>query len=101
MATAKISEYAALVVDHQGKVVPVAQEPPLTTQEVTFTTETDSNAFDANTKFVRVVADAKAHFRFGTGVQAAVATDPYLAADLPEYFGVIGGDQVSFYDGTS
>lgn len=102
-ATCKISEYQELVTDASGRWVPVAQEPALV-QEVTYTTSTQSTAFSTSprTRFVRIVCDAKAHYEFGESPTAA-ATDPYLPADTPEYFGIpIGGTwEVAFYDGTS
>ncbi len=101
-ATCKISEYSNLVVDEGGRTVPVALEPAITVQNVTYTTTTQSAAFAATTRFVRIVCDAKAHFEFGTNPTAA-ATDPYLATDTAEYFAVPRGAsyEVAFYDGTS
>ncbi len=100
-ATCKISEYQYLVRDNAGVSVPVAEEPAVATQTVTYTTTTNSAAFNASTKFVRIICDAKAHFEFGTSAPTVTAADPYLAADTAEYFGVINGDLVGFYDGSS
>lgn len=99
-ATCKISEYEYLIKDAAGREVPVASEPALVRQDVTYAASTASAAFASGTRFVRIVCDAKAHFVFATSPTAA-ATDPYLPADTIEYFGVIGGDKVAFYDGTS
>lgn len=101
-ATCKISEYANLVMDEAGRIVPVAIEPAITTQEVTYTSSTQSAAFNASTRFVRIVCDAKAHYVFG-GNPTATATAPYLATDSAEYFGVARGSalEVAFYDGTT
>ena len=101
-ATCKISEYESLIVDNNGRWVPVAQEPAILVQNVTYTTSTQSTAFNSRTRFVRIVCDAKAHFEFGTS-PSATASDPYLSADTPEYFGVTRGSslEVAFYDGTS
>jgi hypothetical protein len=101
-ATCKISEYSNMAVDEGGRVVPVAQEPAVAVQEVTYTTSAQSSAFNASTRFIRIVCDAKAHFEFGTNPTAA-ATDPYLAPDAPEYFAVPRGSayEVAFYDGSS
>ena len=98
-ATCKISEYWALKND-SGISIPVADEPSIARQEVTYTSSTQSVAFNAQTRFVRIVCDAKAHFVFGANPSAA-ATDPYLPADVPEYFGVTPGHEVAFYDGTT
>ena len=94
MATALIAEYETM-----AGSVPCAQEPATATQSVTYTTATASSAFNAKTKFVRIIADAKVHFAFGGA--AATASSPYIAADTPEYFGVDKGITVSFYDGSS
>jgi hypothetical protein len=57
-ATCKISEYSNLVVDEGGRTVPVALEPAVAVQEVTYTTSAQSSAFNAATRFVRIVCDA-------------------------------------------
>ena len=99
-ATCKINEYAELMVDASGRTVMVAKEPAIATQEVTYTTTVASSAFNAATKFVRIVCDAKAHFEFGSA-PTATASDSYYPADTPEYKGVDAGDKVAFYDGSS
>lgn len=101
-ATCKISEYREMPDDDNGEVTPVAQEPAVTVQTVTYTTTTQSTAFNNSTHFVRIVCDAKAHFEFGTN-PTATANDPYVPADAPEYFGVTPGQsiEVAFYDGSS
>ena len=99
MATLHITEYTRLASVRPGGSAPVAQEPGVT-QLVTYTTTTASNAFAADTRFIRVIASAKAHLLFGVSPTAA-ASDPYIAADAPEYFGVKPSDQVAAYDGSS
>lgn len=101
-ATCKISEYANLVMDEAGRIVPVAVEPSITTQNVTYTSSAQSAAFNANTRFIRIVCDAKAHYVFSANPTATAAA-PYLAADAPEYFGVARGSslEVAFYDGST
>lgn len=101
-ASCKIAEYANLAVDEGGRVVPVALEPSLAVQSVTYTTNVASSAFNARTRFIRVICDAKAHFEFGTA-PTATATDPYIATDSAEYFAVPrnGSYKVAFYDGSS
>jgi len=86
-ATCKISEYAFLVQDGAGRTVPVAAAPAITTQNITYTTSTQSAAVNSQTRFIRVICDAKAHFVIGANPTAAT-TDPYLAADTREYFGI-------------
>ncbi len=99
-ATCKISEYESLVVDDSGRTVPVAAEPAKVEQEVTYSTSAASSGFAAKTKFIRIICDAKAHFKVG-GSPTATATSPYLPADSPEYFGVRRNLKIAFYDGTS
>lgn len=104
MATAKIEEYADLARDSEGNVVPVGQQPPITTQTVTYTTANASSALNKKTRFVRIICDAKAHYNFTT---TATASHPYVPADAAEYFGLDEGFvtqnsvTISFYDGTS
>lgn len=101
-ATCKISEYDTLATDSAGREIPVAKEPSIAVQTVTYTTSTASAVFNSATRYVRIVCDAKAHFNFTSGSANATANSPYLAADTPEYFGVRGpGFRVEFYDGTS
>jgi hypothetical protein len=101
-ATCKISEYSSISVDASGREVPVALEPANAVQQVTYTTTTQSTACNSATRFVRIVCDAKAHFEFGSN-PTATATDPFVAADSPEYFAVRPGatNEVAFYDGTT
>ena len=100
MAKAYISEYGEMPRDASGDTVPVPSEPAIATQSVTFTTTNPSAAFNSKTKYIRVVADAKAHFRVSKAPKAVVG-DPYLPAHVPEYFGVRQGHKIAFYDGSS
>ncbi len=101
-ATCKISEYTLLVEDDAGRIVSAAREPAIATQSVTYTTSAQSVAFNSRTDFIRIVCDAKAHFKFGAN-PTATATDPYVPADIAEYFGIpdSGTWEVAFYDGSS
>ena len=102
MALLKVTEYAAgLVV--MGSPIPVGVEPAIAKQAVTYTTAT-TVTLDANTRLVRLKADAKAHLEWDGG--AAVANDPDIEANTVEYFGAAPGvDQAartfSVYDGSS
>jgi hypothetical protein len=102
-ATCKISEYRALAVDSTGVEIQVALEPRIASQTVTYTSSAQSSALNSATRFVRIVCDAKAHFRFSTAGTNATASDPFVAADSPEYFGVQAGQAIiiDFYDGTT
>ena len=102
-ASCKISEYRAVGKDGPGNVIAAPLEPPVTTQTVSYTTATASSAFNSATNFLRVVCDAKAHYRVTTAGTAATATDPFVPANLPEFFAVNPNlsYRISFYDGTS
>ena len=98
MANAYIAEFQSLAQDAQGTRLPIAPLAPLTEQIIAYTSAAASAAFDERTKYIRVIADAVAHFAVG---EAPVATgnDPYMAADVAEYFAVKGTHKMSFYDG--
>lgn len=95
MASLYVTEYA-------GNAVPgpngaqVAPGIPLATQKITIGgTSTASSAFNAQTKLVRLHADAICSFLFGAASPTAAATDSRLAADQTEYFSVQGGGFVA------
>lgn len=100
MASAFITEYSEIAEQPSGKDVPVGGRI-VDTQEVIFTTNQESVAFASHTRFVRVVTDAKAHLKFGSGNPVATASDPFVPSNTPEYFGVDGGSKIAFYDGSS
>ncbi|MCP5008962.1 MAG: hypothetical protein GY942_03175 [Aestuariibacter sp.] len=100
MATCKISEYRDAAKDNSLDDIPAAQEPAVETQNITYTTSTASAAFHSKTRFIRIIADAKAHFVVGD-TPTATATDPYVVADTVEYFGIKPGQKIAFYDGSS
>ena len=101
MAKAYISEYRNLVTDESGRVVQVAEEPAVT-QAVTYTTSVASAAFQDDTRFVGIIADAKAHLLFAL-IPVADADDPFIAANVTQYYGVPRGRsyKVAAYDGSS
>lgn len=72
----------------------------LAEQKVTYTTSTQSAAFNASTRYLRVICDATAHFNVEEDPTAA-ATNSYVTADVAEYFAVNPGDKIAFYDGSS
>lgn len=98
-AVCYISEYSTLARDAAGRNLPVASQV-LAVQAVTYTTSTQSSAFNAATRFIRLVCDAAAFFEFGASPTATTA-DAYLPGNTVEYFGVLPGEVVALYDGTS
>lgn len=88
MATVYITEYARVGADAGGTAMVVADEPAVTSQTVAIGgTSTQSAAFNALTKFVRVHTDAICSVEFGTN-PTATATKRRLAANTTEYFSV-------------
>lgn len=100
MAKAHVQEYAALDRMYTGSPAPLAREPAVATQAVTFTTSTQSSAFNADTQLVRIVADAACHLAFGAN-PTATANSMLLPSGAVEYFAVTPGHKVAIYDGTS
>lgn len=72
MATLWVTEYAYVSVGH-GAGAPMPMEPPEADATVTYTTATQSNAFTAKTKFVRLMASANCHVAFGANPTATAA----------------------------
>ena len=97
MGNLYISEYKSVVDNGQ---VQAANEPSVTTQKVSFTTTVASAAFNAGSRFVRVFSDIDAWLVFGDTPVATVSGLP-VKAGVPEYFGVLPGQKVAAYDGSS
>lgn len=98
MAKAYISEYEQ-VPQQAGVLIQCGYEPGITTQVVTFTTTTQSAAFNAKTKFIRVHVDAICSYAFGDDPTATTST-PRMAASQTEIFGVYPGQKVAFVTNT-
>lgn len=100
MATAYITEYARLSGDADGHFLQIPEEPAVAVQTVTYTTATSSAAFNNSTKYIKINLPTGGRILFGTA-PTAVAGSTYCIADKDYYFGVIPGQKVSCYDGTS
>jgi len=74
MATLYVTEYANIAVLQGGRVTQVPMEPPLVEQAFTFTTTTQSAAFNAQTTIVRLHTDAICGVTFGTNPTATAAS---------------------------
>lgn len=100
MATMKITEFRAVAMNGQ---VPIAQEPALAHQSVTYTTATASSAFDKNTTYVKLYPSADCYVRFSTAGSAATTSYEFLKGTTDHWRGVPEGDdyKVSVYDGSS
>lgn len=100
MATMWITEFNNAGQDKDGQNIPVPSEPPVASSTVTFTTATASSAFNASTRFIRMIADANCHVAFGTAPTATSASE-FLVANIEYYRAVESGHKVSVYDGAS
>ena len=100
MANLYIAEYQDLARDGSGDNVPVPPSPPIVEQKIAYTTAAASAAFNNKTKYIGVIADAKAHLEFGSA-PTATADNGYIPADVMMFYGVTKGDKVSAYDGSS
>ncbi len=101
MATLFITEYETLApIDHGIFAQCGKEDGSVTRQTVIYTTSTASSAFTADTRFIRVMADAYATLEFG-GAPTAVAGSHPIQANVEYWFGVEGADKVAAYDGSS
>ena len=88
MSNLSVTEYDNTTLDARGDSMPVATNPGVTIQNISFTaTAGVSAAFDRDTKLVRVISDADCRILFGAN-PTAVVTDMLLKAGSVEYFGV-------------
>lgn len=98
MATLSIAEFNQLGDGTEGVTAQIAKHPPLATQVVSYTTATNSAAFQSTTRYLRLASDADLYYSL-TGT--ATANSIYLAAGQIEYIGVDSSDTLSAYDGSS
>src|SRR3990167_5606407 len=97
MAIAYIQEYRDVAVDSKGRSLGIPMIGDSTKHQiVTFTTTTASLAFQKNTRFIRVLSDTACHYDVGFNPVAITASNPKMAANVFEYFGVLPGDKIAF-----
>lgn len=101
MAVLHVTEYSDFgVVTGRGLDLAIAVEPAVADQAVTFTTSTASAAFNAATKFVRLLSTIDCHVVFGAAPTATAAKQKIVAGT--EYWrSVVPGQKVAAYDGSS
>jgi hypothetical protein len=100
MATMYIREYNYICRDIGGNAIQAGLEDGNRTgQAVTFTTSTQSAAFQSDTVMVRISCDAEAFLNFGANPTATAANAVNVQADTPEFFGVVPGQKVAAYNG--
>ena len=91
MATAYVTEFSNRGQDFDNKAMEMALEPKIANQTVAIGAGSlQTNAFNANTTFVRVHVDAICSIEFGTNPTATTSTRR-LAANATEYFSVPKG----------
>lgn len=95
MSNLYITEFAASGNSVSGAALPVGFVPPVADQVLVYTTSSvQSAAFNANTKFIRVHADATCHVLFGDN-PTAVLTSMRLLVGGTEYFAVKPGQKLA------
>lgn len=93
MATLWIREYVNRG-SAGGREIQVPQEPGLDQSPISFTTSTQSAAFAATTKFIRVYGSAAFHYVVGDN-PAATTNALKHPADMPLDIGVIAGQKIA------
>lgn len=99
MATLYVTEFGQMAIEAPrsadvGGVPQIARVPALAEQAVSFTTATQSAAFNTNTRFVRIYASAACHVAFAASPTATTSSMP-IAATTAEYFAVTPGQKLS------
>ena len=98
MSKAYISEYAAMP-QQQGNLKMITPEPPVASQTVTFTTSTQSAAFNTKTKWARIHVASIASYLVGAN-PTATTDNARMVAGQTEYIEVNAGDKIAFVDNT-
>jgi hypothetical protein len=92
MATLYIAEFERTASSPDGRFsAQIAEAAPVAEQAVTFSTTTQSAAFNVATRFVRIHTDAICSIAFGTNPTATTAK-MRMVAGATEYFSVPRGE---------
>lgn len=92
MATLYITEFANTGSSNTAATTAMSAQPPIVEQTVTIGAgSTQSAAFNAATKFVRLFTDTACGFSFGTAPTAVIGS-ARMAANSTEYFGIPQGN---------
>ena len=94
MAKLYVTEYSRLAYVEGSSVGQVGQDPALAEQAFTFTTTTQSTAFNLGTQLIRVHTDAICSVAIGADPTATTSTRR-MAAGQTEYFGVRPGHKIA------
>lgn len=90
MTTLNVVEFEEMALDNNGNLIQVPICPPVASQNVTFTTSTQSSALNDRTRFVMVLSSGAAYIKFGAN-PTAVAGDIAIPGEVPLFFGVRKG----------
>ena len=83
----EFQELPTITLGHSGAM---AMQPPMAEQTVSYTTTTQSAAFNANTRYVRLHTDSICSIEFGTNPSATTSTARMVAGQT-EYYAVPKG----------
>lgn len=100
MAVLYIAEYDRLATDLNGRPILAGNEPPIAEQTVAIGgSSTQSAAFNSQTRYARVHADAICHILAGKN-PTATTSKQRMAADQTEFKAVTPGDKLAVIEGT-
>lgn len=100
MALLDVSEFSKLARDATGTPTTAGLYPQVAQQQVAIGGGSlQSSAFDLNTRFIRVHADAICRVAIGSNPTAA-GTSMRMAAGQTEYFGVLPGHKIAVITST-
>ncbi len=83
----EFQDLPTITLGHSGAM---ASQPAIAEQTVSYTTTTQSSAFNAKTRYVRLHTDSICSIEFGTNPSATTST-ARMAANQTEYFAVPQG----------
>lgn len=97
MAVLYVSEFIELPITDNAVARSWAMTPPIVEQTVAIGAGSASNAFNPQTKFVRLHTDSICSIAFSVSGATPTATtsNARMAANTTEYFGVQGGGKVA------
>ena len=105
MAILRIDEFKDIMRVGEGSAqIPLV--PELARQQITYAANTASADFNAQTKIVRLVANADCYIAFGSEPEVdpedvTLLDGIKLVSGTEYYFGVLNGTKLKVYDGSS
>lgn len=94
MATAWVTEYRDVKSVLRSGPAGLPKTPSVANQTVTYTTTTQSNAFNSLTNYIRFVSTSNCHILINADPTATTSTT-YVPAGAVEYFGVTPGHKIA------